>query len=68
MDLVIDEIVASGSVVAVHDIWTETRQFANGRAVKRVFRGSELWRCQGDGKWRIARYVSAPEPWTLQPR
>jgi ketosteroid isomerase-like protein len=65
-DLVIDDIVASGSIVVVHDIWTETREFPQpGRSVYRVIRGSELWRCQPDGRWRIARYVSAPEPWTI---
>lgn len=60
--LVIANVVASGSVVVVHDVWTETRDFGSGKA-RRVIRGSELWRCQPDGKWRIARYVSAPEPW-----
>lgn len=60
--LVIADVVASGSVVVVHDVWTETRDFGSRKA-KRVIRGSELWRCQSDGKWRIARYVSAPEAW-----
>ena len=64
-DVVVDDIVASGSVVVVHDIWTETREVgAPASMVQRVIRGSELWRCQPDGRWRIARYVSAPEPWT----
>ncbi len=61
-ELVIDDIVASGPIVAVHDVWTETRDFRT-RKVRRVIRGSELWRCQPDGNWRIARYVSAPEAW-----
>jgi ketosteroid isomerase-like protein len=64
-DVVIHDVVASGSIVAVHDIWTETRALAPGKAVRRQIRGSELWRCQPDGRWRIARYVSAPEPWSL---
>jgi ketosteroid isomerase-like protein len=65
-DVVVDDIVASGSVVIVHDVWTETRDVAApARAVQRVIRGSELWRCQPDGRWRIVRYVSAPEPWTV---
>ena len=58
----IADVVASGSVVVVHDVWTETRDFG-ARKVQRVIRGSELWRCQSDGRWRIARFVSAPEPW-----
>jgi hypothetical protein len=64
-DLVIDDIAASRSLVAVHDIWTETRVLSPGKVVRRQIRGSELWRCQPDGRWRIARYVSAPEPWSL---
>src|SRR5204863_3611271 len=64
-ELAVDDIVASGSVVVVHDVWTETRAFAQGTgSVRRIIRGSELWRCQPDGRWRIARFVSAPEPWS----
>lgn len=61
----IDDIVAAGALVDVHDIWTETREFGSGKNVKRQIRGSELWRCQADGNWRIARYVSAPEAWEV---
>ncbi len=64
-EISIDDIVAAGSIVVVHDIWTEMRDVAADRTVRRTIRGSELWRCQPDGRWRIARYVSAPEPWTL---
>ena len=66
-DLVIDDIVAGGTIVVVHDIWTETRTYAAGQAARRTIRGSELWRCQRDGRWRITRFVSAPEPWTAAP-
>jgi ketosteroid isomerase-like protein len=63
-EIVVDDIVASGPVVVVHDVWTETRELGTSEnAAQRVIRGSELWRCQPDGRWRIARYVSAPEPW-----
>ena len=64
-ELVIDDIVASGPIVAVHDLWTQIYVFSQGKTAKRLIRGSELWRCQPDGKWRIARYVSAPEPWII---
>ena len=65
-DVVVDDLVASGPVVVVHDVWTETREIGSpATVVQRVIRGSELWRCQPDGRWRIARYVSAPEPWTV---
>lgn len=62
--LTIDNVAVSGSLAAVHDIWTETVHF-NGSpvTVKRIIHGSELWRFQPDGKWRIVRWVSAPEKW-----
>jgi ketosteroid isomerase-like protein len=66
VSLVIEDVVVSGPVVVVHDVWTEGREFGSPeKAVQRVIRGSELWRCQPDGRWRIVRYVSAPEPWTV---
>jgi imidazolonepropionase-like amidohydrolase/ketosteroid isomerase-like protein len=67
-EISIDDIVASGPLVVVHDIWKETKTFSGAaNSAVRTIRGSELWRCQPDGRWRIARYVSAPEPWTLAP-
>jgi ketosteroid isomerase-like protein len=62
--LTIDDVAVSGSLAAVHDIWTETVHF-NGSpvTVRRTIHGSELWRLQPDGKWRIVRWVSAPEKW-----
>lgn len=63
-ELKIDEVAVSGSLAAVYDIWTETRHF-NGSPVmvRRIIRGSELWRKQPDGRWKIVRWVSAPEKW-----
>jgi CubicO group peptidase (beta-lactamase class C family)/ketosteroid isomerase-like protein len=66
-DVVIDDVAATDSLVVVHDLWTERRTFGAGKSVTRKIRGSELWRCQPDGRWRIARYVSAPEAWTPAP-
>ena len=64
VELQIEDIAVSGSVAAVHDIWRETMHFEGSRVtVRRLIYGSELWRRQGDGKWRIARWVSAPEKW-----
>lgn len=60
----IDEIAVSNGLAAVHDIWQEWRRFPRASVgVKREIRGSELWRCQPDGSWRIVRWVSAPEHW-----
>ena len=63
-NLTIDNVAVSGSLAAVHDIWTETVYF-NGSpvTVRRIIHGSELWRLQPDKKWRIVRWVSAPEKW-----
>lgn len=63
-EIKIQEVAVSGSLAAVHDIWTETLHFdASKVVVRRVIRGSEMWRRQPDGKWKIARWVSAPEKW-----
>jgi hypothetical protein len=60
----IDDVAVSGGVAAVHDIWRERRRFGERAvSVEREIRGSELWRCQPDGSWKIARWVSAPEHW-----
>ncbi len=63
--ITVDAVDASGSIAAVHDLWTESRTFPNGVSTRRAIRGSELWKCSPDGQWRIARYVSAPEPWVV---
>ncbi len=63
----IDDVAVSGGLAAVHDIWRERRRFADQSvSVEREIRGSELWRCQPDGSWRIARWVSAAEHWTRE--
>jgi hypothetical protein len=56
----VEEVTARGPIAAVHDVWTGTQRLPGAAApVRRVIRGSE----QPDGQGRIARYVSAPEPW-----
>ena len=63
-ELKIDEVVVSGSIAAVYDVWTETRHFKGSPVtVNRVIRGNELWRLQPDQSWKIVRWVSAPEKW-----
>jgi ketosteroid isomerase-like protein len=66
-DLEIDEVAVSGDLAVVHDRWTERRRLAPGSTVIRTIRGSETWRCQPGGDWRIARWVSAPEHWRAAP-
>jgi ketosteroid isomerase-like protein len=66
--LTVESLVVSGDVAVVHDVWRETRWFrTESAAASRVIRGSELWRRQPGGTWKIARWVSAPEPWTKAP-
>lgn len=65
-ELSVDRIDVSGGLGAVHDVWTETRHFADtSKTVSRRLRGSELWEHQSDGQWRIIRCVSAPDPWRI---
>jgi len=66
-DLEIDEVAVSGDLAVVHDTWTERRRLGPGATVVRTIRGSETWRCQPSGDWRIARWVSAPEHWRPAP-
>src|SRR5262249_24598176 len=57
----IEQIDVAGSIAAVHDVWQEQRSFSGAQHVfQREIRGSELWRCEADGTWRISRWVSAP--------
>ena len=63
-ELKVDEVAVSGRMAAVYDIWTETVHFDGSNiTVRRIIRGNELWRLQPDGKWKIVRWVSAPEKW-----
>jgi ketosteroid isomerase-like protein len=63
-ELKIDEVAVSGPMATVYDIWTETKHFSGSSVtVRRIIRGNELWRRQPDGKWKIVRWVSAPEKW-----
>lgn len=63
-ELKIDEVAVSGRMAAVYDIWTETVHFdGSSVTVRRIIRGNELWRLQPEGKWKIVRWVSAPEKW-----
>ncbi|MGB9180648.1 MAG: nuclear transport factor 2 family protein [Pyrinomonadaceae bacterium] len=63
-ELKIDEVAVSGRMAAVYDIWTETVHFDGSPVtVRRIIRGNELWRLQPGGKWKIVRWVSAPEKW-----
>ena len=63
--LTVEEVAATNDIGRVRDAWVETRRLPGARgSVRRTIRGGELWRCQPDGWWRIARrYESDPGPW-----
>jgi ketosteroid isomerase-like protein len=62
--LSIDEILVSGDLAVVRDLWGETVHFpGTPKVAVRDIRSFEVWRRQPDGKWRITRWISAPEAW-----
>ncbi len=61
-ELEIKEVMISGSLAVVRDVWTfSTIGKAGEQTVERV-KSFEVWRRQSDGAWKIARWISAPEP------
>ena len=61
--LSIEEIMVSGDQAVVRDIWRFTRRFSSDSVLSLKVYGFEVWRQQPDGRWRIARWISAPESW-----
>jgi steroid delta-isomerase len=59
--LEIVEVMVSGDQAVVRDVWTFTPRAKDGPPAQ-VVRGFEVWKRQTDGVWRIARWLSAPEP------
>ncbi|HEY6221611.1 MAG TPA: nuclear transport factor 2 family protein [Candidatus Eisenbacteria bacterium] len=60
-ELTIDEVIVSGDLAVVRDTWTIRSGDAAGPAAS-TLRSFEVWRRQPDGIWKIARWISAPEP------
>ena len=54
------EVMVSGDLAVVRDIWTETPP--GGAASATTIPSFEVWRRQADGDWKIARWISAPRP------
>jgi ketosteroid isomerase-like protein len=61
-DLEIKEVMVSGSLAVVRDVWTFTTTGTAGEKKVEKVKSFEVWRRQPDGTWRIARWISAPEP------
>jgi ketosteroid isomerase-like protein len=58
------EVMVSGPLAVVRDIWRFTTAADKPDSSVAVVRGFEVWRKQADGHWKIARWISAPEPAT----
>lgn len=56
------EVIVSGTMAVVRDIWTFSMVNASGVPAVEKVRSFEVWRRQPDGRWKISRWISAPEP------
>jgi steroid delta-isomerase len=54
------EVLVSGDLAVVRDIWTETPPAGSAAPATRI-PSFEVWRRQPDGDWKIARWISAPQ-------
>lgn len=57
----VNEVLVSGDMAVVRDTWTYTGGTPSPDQPD-VIRSFEVWRKQADGSWKIARWISAPEP------
>jgi ketosteroid isomerase-like protein len=60
--LEIKEVMVSGSLAVVRDVWTFSTVGKTGEQTAERVKSFEVWRRQSDGVWKIARWISAPEP------
>jgi ketosteroid isomerase-like protein len=60
--LTVNEVIVDLSMAVVRDTWVMTTKLDAGRTDVTTIRGFEVWRRQGDGAWRISRWISAVEP------
>lgn len=58
----IKEVMVSGALAVVRDVWTFSTRNASGAARVERVKSFEVWRRQPDGLWKISRWISAPEP------
>jgi ketosteroid isomerase-like protein len=62
----IREVLASTDLAVVRDVWRETLHSpSDQRAASRTIWSYEVWKPQPNGKWKITRWISAPERWEL---
>jgi ketosteroid isomerase-like protein len=58
----VHEVMVSGSMAVVRDVWTFSTKNASGPPTVEKVKSFEVWRRQSDGRWKISRWISAPEP------
>jgi ketosteroid isomerase-like protein len=61
-ELNVVEVMVSGGMAVVRDIWRFTTRPAKPDSSVAVVRSYEVWKRQKNGEWKIARWISAPEP------
>jgi steroid delta-isomerase len=60
--LLVEEVLVFGDVAVVRVVWTETvRDTATGTETRTVEPGLDVFRREGDGRWRILRYLAFDE-------
>jgi ketosteroid isomerase-like protein len=58
----IREVMVSGPMAVVRDVWTFSTKGAGGPPSVEKVKSFEVWKRQPDGRWKISRWISAPEP------
>lgn len=61
-EVTVNEVLVSGPLAVVRDTWRFTTGSGSTDSTVAVVRSFEVWRRQPDGGWKIARWISAPEP------
>jgi ketosteroid isomerase-like protein len=61
-EVTVNEVMVSGSLAVVRDTWRFTTNSGSPDSSVAVVRSFEVWRRQPEGAWKIARWISAPEP------
>jgi ketosteroid isomerase-like protein len=56
------EVMVSGRMAVVRDVWRFTTGSGTRDSSVALVRGFEVWTLQPDSQWKIARWISAPEP------
>jgi len=60
-DLQIEEIIPAGDLVVARVIWTLSSRVEGSEPQIRTERSLDIFRLQGDGAWRIARFLAYDE-------